>query len=197
MPDRHWNIYVVPASGGSPRALLPAEHDSADPEWSPDGHSLMFGRIPDYMGEAAAPRAIYTLNLDTNQVATLPGSEDLYSPHWSPNGRYMVAMPTSGDRLMLFDFATQRWTKLIDSPLGIGTPRWSPDSEYVYFDRHVRDVLVRVGRSSRKLETVLDLKSAKTYASECDFDNMTADGSPPISCWLDGGDIYALDLDLP
>jgi Tol biopolymer transport system component len=126
MPDRHWNIYVVPASGGSPRALLPAEHDSADPEWSPDGHSLMFGRIPDYMGEAAAPRAIYTLNLDTNQVTTLPGSEDLYSPHWSPNGRYMVAMPTSGDRLMLFDFATQRWTKLIDSPLGIGTPRWSP-----------------------------------------------------------------------
>ena len=197
MPDRHWNIYVVPASGGSPRALLPAEHDSADPEWSPDGHSLMFGRIPGYMGEAAAPRAIYIINLDTNQVTTLPGSEGLYSPHWSPNGRYVVAMPLSEDKLMLFDFATQRWTKLIDSPLGIGTPRWSQDSEYVYFDRHIRDALVRVARSSHKLERVLDLKSANPNSSECDFDNMTSDGAPLISCWLDGGDIYALDLELP
>ena len=197
MPDRHWNIYVVPASGGSPRAMLPAEHDSVDPEWSPDGHSLMFGRIPDYMGEASALRAIYTLNVDTNQVTTLPGSENLYSPHWSPNGRYVVAMPTSEDKLMLFDFATQRWTKLIDSSHGIGTARWSPDGEYVYFDRHIRDSLVRVGRSSQSLETVLDLKTANPNASECDFDNIIPDGSPLISCWLDGGDIYALDLELP
>jgi Tol biopolymer transport system component len=197
MPDRHWNIYLVPASGGNARPLLPAEHDFTDPEWSPDGRSLMFGQAPDYMGEVSTSRAIYILNLDTQQVTTLPGSEGLYSARWSPNGRYVVAMPTSDDKLMLFDFAMQRWTKLIDSPLGIGTPRWSPDGQYVYFDRHIRDFLVRVGRSSRKLEKVLDLKSANPNASECDLDNITPDGSPLISCWIDGGDIYALDLELP
>jgi len=109
----------------------------------------------------------------------------------------VVAMPTSEDKLMLFDFATQRWTKLIDSPHGIGTARWSPDGEYVYFDRHIRDSLVRVGRRSHILETVLDLKTANPNASECDFDNIIPDGSMLISCWLDGGDIYALDLELP
>jgi Tol biopolymer transport system component/DNA-binding winged helix-turn-helix (wHTH) protein len=197
MPDRRWNIYVVPASGGSPRALLPEEHDFADPEWSVDGHSLMFGRLPDYMAEPSAPKAIYTLNLDTNQVTTLPGSEGLYSPRWSPSGRYVVAMPLSEQRLMLFDFATQSWTVLTTTPLHIGTPRWSPDSEYVYFDDHPENVLLRVGRSSRKLEKVLDLASANPSASECDFDNLTWDGAPLIKCWIDNGDIYAFDLDLP
>jgi Tol biopolymer transport system component/DNA-binding winged helix-turn-helix (wHTH) protein len=197
MPDSRWNIYVVPANGGNPRAMLPKEQNAVDPEWSPDGRLLMFGLPPRYMAEASAVRAIYTLKLDSGQVSIVPGSEGLYSPHWSPNGRYVVAMPLSEDKLMLFDFATQRWTKLIDSPLGIGTPRWSQDSEYVYFDRHIRDALVRVARSSHKLERVLDLKSANPNSSECDFDNMTPDGAPLISCWLDGGDIYALDLELP
>ena len=197
MPDRRWNIYVVPASGGSPRALLPGEHDFADPEWSADGHSLMFGRLPDYMAEASVPKAIYTLSLDTNQVTTLPGSEGLYSPRWSPSGRYVVAMPLSEQKLMLFDFAAQSWTDLTTTPLHIGTPRWSPDSEYVYFDVHPENVLLRVERTSRKLEKVLDLVTANPSASECDFDNLTWDGAPLVKCWIDNGDIYAFDLDLP
>jgi Tol biopolymer transport system component/DNA-binding winged helix-turn-helix (wHTH) protein len=197
MPDRRWNIYVVPASGGSPRALLSAEHDFVDPEWSTDGHSLMFGQPPDYMADASAARAIYTLNFDTNQITTLPGSEGLYSPRWSPSGRYVVAMPLSERKLMLFDFATQSWTDLTTTPLHIGTPRWSPDSEYVYFDAHPENVLLRVGRNSRKLEKVLDIATANPGASECDFDNLTSDGAVLIKCVTNNGDIYTFDLDLP
>jgi Tol biopolymer transport system component/DNA-binding winged helix-turn-helix (wHTH) protein len=197
LPDRPWTIYVVAANGGSPRAVLSDEHNSVDPEWSADGKSLIFGRPPAYMIEASAPRGIYLLNIETGRVSTIPGSEGFYSPHWSPNGRYVVAMPMSEDRLMLFDFQTQRWTKLIDSPLGIATTRWSPDSEYIYFDHHIRDALIRVGRKNRTPEKVLDLASANPNASECDFDNMTSDGSPLIACWIDDGDIYTLDLGLP
>jgi len=195
--NRRWNIYVVSASGGSPQALLPGEHDFADPEWSIDGRSLMFGRLPDYMAEAAAAKAIYMLNMDTGQITTLPGSDGLYSPRWSPSGRYVVAMPLSEEKLMLFDFATQKWTDLTTGRLRIGTPRWSPDSKYIYFDNQPENILLRVGRSSRKLARVLDLATVNPSASECDFDNLTWDGAALIKCVIDNGDIYAFDLNLP
>jgi Tol biopolymer transport system component/DNA-binding winged helix-turn-helix (wHTH) protein len=192
-----WTIYTVSATGGEPRIAMSQDHNAVDPEWSPDGKELMFGRPPAYMAEASAQRALYLLDLNTRKVAAVPGSEGLYSPHWSPDGRYVVAMPTSEDKLMMFDFQTQRWTKLLDVPLGIGTTRWSPDGKYIYFDHHVRDTLMRVSRAKGSLEQVLDLRSINPNASECEFDNISPDGSPLIACWLDGGDIYEADLDSP
>jgi Tol biopolymer transport system component/DNA-binding winged helix-turn-helix (wHTH) protein len=194
-PDRPWTIFTVAAGGGAPRAVSSQDHNAVDPEWSPDGKELMFGRPPIYMVEASAPRALYLLTLTTGKVSTVPGSEGLYSPHWSTDGRYVVAMPTTEDKLMLFDNRTQQWTKLLDVPLGIATARWSRDGEYIYFDRHVRDALMRVRRATGVLEKVLDLRAINPNTSECDFDNVAADGSLLIACWLDDGDIYEADLD--
>jgi len=197
MPERLWNIYVVSATGGNVRALLPEEHNFVDPEWSADGHSLMFGCTPDYMGEPGTPKAISILNLDNNRISTLPGSEGLYSPRWSPNGRYVVAMPLSEEKLMLFDFWNQTWTDLTSGELHMGTPRWSPDSEHVYVDVHPEMALLRIGIRNHKVEKVLDLKTINPRASECDFDNIAWDGRAVTACWLESGDIYALDLELP
>ena len=87
MADKPWNIYVVARSGGVPRALLNDGRNVVDPEWSPDGRSLMFGRPPEYWAEAGLPKAIYTLDLTSNVISKLPGSDGLYSPRWSPDGR--------------------------------------------------------------------------------------------------------------
>jgi len=195
MPDKPWNIYVVPTGGGVPRALLNDGRNAVDPEWSQDGNSLMYGRPPESWAEAGASKAIYTLNLASNEIRKLPDSDGLYSPRWSPDGRYVVAMPLDEKKLVLFDFATQQWKDLAAFPR-IGNPQWSPDSNYVYIDGF-DNVVVRVRRIDGKLEKIVDLKLVDPNAVLCYFEGLTHDEDLLLACPLARGDIYALDLEIP
>ena len=196
LPDRPWRIFVVPLIGGEPEALTPDDHNAVDPSWSPDGHSLMFGGAPDDWEAALPPRAISILNLNSKQFTLLPHSEGLFSPQWSPNGRYVVAKPQSQPTLLLFDFATQNWTELL-SPVGLDFPFWSNDSEYVYFNDADSKALMRVVRASRKVEELLDLRAVDPNALSCLAYAITPDGAIEIVSSMAGGDIHALDVDLP
>jgi len=199
--DESWKIYVFPASGGLPRDPLPKERNVVDPEWSPDGHSLMFGRPPTYWVDSSTRTAISILNIDTDRITTLPQSEGLFSPRWSPNGRYVAAMPLSQKKLMLFDFATQSWTELAhgtnQNPKFFDTPRWSPDGEYLYVNEVVKRVLIRVDTKTRKLEKIVDFKTIEPTSEGCDFFNLAGEGAIWIGCGRLSSNIYALDLDLP
>ena len=195
MPDKPWNIYVVPAGGGMPRALLNDGRNAVDPEWSANGRLLMYGRPPESWAEAGAPKAIYTLNLTSNEINKLPGSDGLYSPRWSPDGRYVVAMPLDEKKLVLFDFATQQWKDLAAFP-HIGNPQWSPDSNYIYIDGF-DNVVVRIRRIDGKIEKMVDLKAVDPNAVLCYFKSLTSDGDLLLACPLARGDIYTLDLQLP
>src|SRR5258708_3892970 len=42
-PGEPWQIYVVPAEGGTPELIHRTRTNLADPTWSPDGKSLAFG----------------------------------------------------------------------------------------------------------------------------------------------------------
>jgi len=193
-PDKPWNIYVVPVGGGVPQALLNDGRNAVDPEWSADGNSLMYGRPPESWAEAGAPKAIYMLHLASNEISKLPGSDGLYSPRWSPDGRYVVAMPLDEKKLVLFDFATQRWKDLAAFP-HIGNPQWSPDSNYIYIDGF-DNVVVRIRRIDGILEKMVDLKAIDPNAVVCYFESLTSDGDLLLACPLARGDIYALDLDV-
>jgi len=199
--DGSWRIYVFPASGGSPRDPLPKERNVVDPEWSPDGHSLMFGRPPTYWVESSTRTAISILNMDTDQITTLPQSEGLFSPRWSPNGRYVAAMPLSQRKLMLFDFATQSWTELAhgtnQNPKSFDNPRWSPEGEYLYANEEAKGVLIRVDTKTRKLEEIADSKTIEPTSQGCEFFNLAGKGAIWIGCGRLSSNIYALDLDLP
>jgi Tol biopolymer transport system component len=193
MPDSPWNIYVVGKNGGPPRALLNDGHNAVDPEWSPDGHSLIFGRPPESWAEAGTPKAIYSLDLASSDITKLPGSDGLYSPRWSPDGRYAVAMPLDEKKLMLFDFASQQWRDFATLP-HIGNPQWSQDSEYVYIDAFDNE-MVRVRRADGRLERILDLKTVNPDALRCYFETLTFDGKLLLGCPLARGDVYALDVE--
>ena len=87
-PGKTTRIYEVPAVGGAPRPLLPDDTGpQADPSWSPDGKSLVFGGTG-----GGGPTMIRILNLNARQIETVPGSDGLFSPRWSPDARYLVAM---------------------------------------------------------------------------------------------------------
>jgi len=129
-PGKPWKIYLIDAEGGKLTPALDEDVNEADPAWSPDGESIVFGRLPDRM-DNAQPKAIYELNLVTHKTVQIPGSAGLFSPRLSPDGRYIAAMPLDQKALMLYDRSNQHWTILAKH--GVGDPTWSHNGKYVYF----------------------------------------------------------------
>jgi len=126
----------VPADGGAPQLLLSGEFQPADPNWSPDGKSIVYGGVG--LDHAPAIRTeIRILDLGTKESKTIPGSQGMFGPRWSPDGRYIVAQSEDHRRFFLYSFEEARWKqlplpKLPKTPF-IGWPSWSHDSRYVFF----------------------------------------------------------------
>jgi Tol biopolymer transport system component/predicted Ser/Thr protein kinase len=191
-PDRHWHIFLMSAEGGSPQQLTSGDRDQADPSWSPDGTSLAYA-------ENFGP--IHVLNLGTRQVSKIPGSEDIWSPHWSPNGRYMAAMKGSSERLMLFEFTTQRWEQAEEAArFYIGFMVWSSDSESVYFNTELEKdpAFYRMHLRDRKLERLAGLKDIRRVSGLFGpWSGLTPDNSPLVLRETGAQEIYALDWEAP
>ena len=85
-PGGAWTIYLLPADGGTPEALVPDNHLQQDPNWSLDGTRIVYGE------GNFSPTAIHVFDLRSHRVSDLPESKGLFSPRWSPDGRFIVAM---------------------------------------------------------------------------------------------------------
>jgi len=198
-PGKPWKISLVSAEGGSPQQLLPGERNEAHPDWSPDGNSLVFGGAPWLEGGTSGSGAIRLLDLRTHQVSALPGSEGLFYPRWSPNGRYISAMPeTAWQKLMLFDFTSQKWMELANEQPYFAT--WSRDGKYIYFDTPQRDdpAIFRVRVSDHKLERLLSLKDFRLAAGYVGYwFGLAPDDSPLLVRNIGTDEIYDLDWDAP
>ena len=130
-PGKPWSVYVISAEGGSPQQLTPGERDAADPNWSPDGNALVYGRSPGEEPRGVGPMDLEILDLRTNNVSKVPDSEGLWAPRWSPDGRYILACPRDLDKLMLFDLKNRKWAEL--ARISVGYPEFSRDGDYIYF----------------------------------------------------------------
>src|SRR5256884_6211284 len=128
-PGKPWNLSLVSAQGGAVQELLSENRSLVDPTWSPDGRQIVFGGSGD-----PEEYEIRILDLNSHQLSTAPGSKGLYSPRWSPDGRYLAALSGDSQKLMLYDFKTQKWAVWADEGHTVGFPNWSRDSRYVYFD---------------------------------------------------------------
>ena len=99
LPSKRGKTYLVSAEGGAPQPLLPGEQEEGDPNWSPDGTSLIFWSSPYSQSGASFTPTVNILDLRTHKVSVVPGSEGLYSAHWSPDGRYIAAHAVRWSRL--------------------------------------------------------------------------------------------------
>ncbi len=195
-PGEPWQIYVVPAAGGSPELICRRETNLADPNWSPDGKSLVFGGN----GLSNQGSAIYELDMKTRNVSKLPGSDGLFSPRWSPNGRYVVATTLDSLQFMLFDFTTQQWTELAKAKVFIGWPNWSRDGHYLYFDGTFEneEAYFRIRISDRKLERILNVKGLQqAQGAFGTWTGLAPDESPLYLRDASIQEIYALDWETP
>jgi Tol biopolymer transport system component len=188
LPGKAMKSYLVSAEGGVSQPLLPGTTtEEEDPNWSPDGKSIVFW----------SDRAVNIVDLQTHKVSIVPGSEALLSPHWSPDGRYLAAMSNDSEKLMLFDFKTQKWAELARSTTAY--PNWSRDGKYLHFFSSGRDpALYRVRISDHKLEKIVSLKGVRlTIGSEGTWCGLAPDDSPLVLRDVGTQEIYALDLQRP
>ncbi len=199
LPGKPQKVYIISADGGSPQRAMPGERNEADPTWAPDGNALVFGDLPsNVLGlGTGGGMAVHLLDLKTNQVSTIPGSQGLRSPRWSPSGRYIDATTDDAQKLMLFDFTTQKWVEL--AKVNASYHCWSRDSKYIYSDSFgATSGTFRIRISDRKLDWVTGLKDLRrAFGTLGSWAGLSPDNSPLLVRDIGTQEIYALDLEAP
>jgi Tol biopolymer transport system component/predicted Ser/Thr protein kinase len=197
MPNKPWNINLVPARGGLPERVLPEDRDQFEANWSPDGRSLLFGAIR----RDSMERSLELLELESRQISILPGSKGLYGPLWSPDGRYIAAAAMDTTALKVFNCATREWTEMVAGP---GHPQgfesWSHDSTALYFLRAWEDEgrgVYRVDIASRKVVRVIDLRDTHLTGWFSAYFGLTPDDSPLVLRDASTAEVYAAEWQAP
>ena len=190
LPGQHWKIYLVPADGGTPRPLTPEDRYEDSPTWSPDGNSLAFA--------LRGGGGVHIFDLESGQASVLAGSEGVRGPNWSPDGRYLAAHSTDHTRLLLYDFATQRWAELVQT--AVRNHYWSRDGQYLYFDTRRPgfrvDSVSRLRLRDRALEQIVGLGDIRqVWGLGGLWVGLAPDGSPLLLRDLSIHHIYALELE--
>ena len=174
--------------------MLPvAEFNVASPSWMPDGNTIVF---VDTNGQSSG--VVKMANVNTLQVNALSGSKDLFAPVVSPDGRYIASASVDGQKLMLFDFNTHKWSELLK--INVGSTNWSTDGKYVYFDAGLSEnpAFYRVRVADRKLERIAELKGFRRVVfGGIPWSGVTPDGAPLLPRDISSQEVYALDFEGP
>jgi len=196
-PGEPYRIYLIPAEGGNPKQVSSGESD-LDPSWSKDGSAVMFGVLPP--SGNPQPAKIMLLDLKTRALTQVAGSEGICCPRWSPDGRWVIALSTDNQKLLLLDMSTQKWRQLADNMGIIGYMAWSRDSEYVSFDTSFTadPAFFRVGHADGHVERVVSLKNIRRFFPLWgEWSGLAPDGSLLLVRDISTQEIYALDWKLP
>lgn len=189
-PGKPSRIYVAAADGASLRELLPKDpQPEADPYWSPDGTALAFGSVY----SSSAP-GIRILDLESMQITTLPDSRDLFSPRWSPDGKYIAAVRSNSQNMMLFDRTTQKWSEIVQGR-NVSFPNWSKDSHFIYFLSWPENpAIFRVRLGDKSIERVADLKDFQPTGYWDDWMGLDPNDAPLLLRDTGLQDVYVFDL---
>ena len=194
-----WKILLIAANGGTPREVHPESRGQIDVNWSPDGKALLYGRMATpgiaFSRMATAGNTekleLNIIHLDSDQMSVVPGSENLFSPRWSPDGKYLTAMTGDSEKLMLFDFQTQKWREWVGGSSNIALPKWSRDSRYVHYDEYSlqgsRSWRIRIG--TKRPELVVDSTGFQRFIRPFvgPWTGLAPDGSPNLCARFEYG----------
>jgi serine/threonine protein kinase/Tol biopolymer transport system component len=144
-----WTSFVISAEGGNPEPFSSDPLSQVHPGWIPGRDALTYSR--NYRADSPA---LYVFDRRSGRSEKIPGTEGLYGLIWSPDGRYTLATDAATDRLLLFDLKSGKRTP-IAGPMA--WPRWSPDSQYIYFVRWGINSILRVDVPDGREEKVLEV----------------------------------------
>jgi Tol biopolymer transport system component/DNA-binding winged helix-turn-helix (wHTH) protein len=197
-PGRPWNVFVIPAAGGPAEQLTSGPIADLDPTWSPDRSRLAYAQTrPDGNKQTVS---IQLLDLATRRSTPLAGSDGICCPRWSPDGRSLLASHADYNDLLLYEFATQKWTELVKGLGMIGYMEWTDGGKNILFDTLVvpEPAFYRFHLSNQHLETVVKIDDIRRYYGPFGpWTGVAQDGSPLLVRDISKEEIYSLDLQLP
>lgn len=194
-PGKVWKIYTVDSDGGHLRPLLNENRNEADPDWSADGRSIVFGRLPELMAADSQPKVIYLLDLKSNKVSVLPGSEGLFSPRWSPDGRYIAALSLDQTKMMLYDTTTKKWRLLAQQ--NVDDPEWSHDGKKIFFHDFVQEgqPIYKLTIANGHLERIAGMRDARSAdVVDYRFAGLAPGGIPLVNARMSTANIYSATI---
>jgi Tol biopolymer transport system component len=203
LPGKPVEIFTVSVEGGNPEPLIPGDDSiEIDPNWSPNGESIMFARLRSTPAAIDDDSSIQILDLKKKKLSMLPGSQGLTAPRWSPDGSQVVATSLSHGKwnhpaVMIFDFKSQSWQGLEDDP--IDNKWWSYDGKYFYFDKLMENdpAIYRIRLSDRAIERIVSLKQIRRSLNIMGWwSGLTPAGDPMVLRDTSIEEIYALDWDV-
>jgi Tol biopolymer transport system component/DNA-binding winged helix-turn-helix (wHTH) protein len=197
-PGHAWSLFVISALGGPAEQLTTATVTDLDPAWSPDGSTIAYGQAR--IDGKKQSVSIQMLDLASHKSTTLAGSEGICCPRWSPDGRYILASHAEYDDLLLYEFATKKWT-VVAKGLGIiGYMEFADGGKSILFDTLLapEPAFYRLRLSDMHLETVTKIGDLRRYYGPFGpWTGVAPDGSPLLVRDISNQEIYSLDLDLP
>ena len=197
-PGRPWNIFLIPATGGPAEQLTSGTVSDLDPTWSPDGATIAYGQT---RMESGKPKvSIQLLDLASRRSSTLAGSDGICCPRWSPDGRYLLASHADYDDLLLYEFATEKWTAIAKGLGAVGYMEWVDGGKSIVFDTFLvpEPVFYRLRVSDLHLETIAKIGDIRRYYGPFGpWTGIAPDGSLLLDRDVNNEEIYSLDLQLP
>lgn len=189
------SMYVVRVQGGAPERILPEDDGPQfDPNWSPDGKSVIYASFPGVSSGLGRESELRILDLATHKITTVPGSKGVWSVRWSPDGRHFAAL-TAKTGLAVFDVDSQEWKEL-DKGLA-GYPTFSRDSSSIYYLQETQRCVFRVSLSSGQVERVFDLKDFRMGGWWGFWMGLDPTDAPLLIRDEGTNEIYTLTLDRP
>src|SRR5215472_6407955 len=85
---------------------------TANTSYSPPLNRDDPGGFMSFQRSAALRTALYTYDFRTRQVLPIEDSKGKVNPRLSPDGRYLAALTFDYSKVLLLDFATEKWAEL-------------------------------------------------------------------------------------
>ena len=195
-PGKPWKIYLIDAEGGKPTPVLNEDRNEADPDWSPDGQSIVFGRLPDRM-DSGQPKAIYLLNLaDPQSRPKFPAR-----PGSSARGSRPTAVTSPPCRLDQKAPAALRpghtSTGPRSPPMASAIPTWSHDGRFLYFQDFLETgkPIYRIAVPSGKPEQLATIDNLRPIAAtDYRLIGLAPGDLPIVSARTSTVNLYSVDL---
>ena len=192
---RRWKVRLVSAEGGLYGPVTSTDAAEGAPTWSPDGSRLAFGGLVDPADRAPGPLVIHIFDLKKRQLSVVPGSEGLWTARWSPDGRYIAALTEDSRSLMLFDFRTTKWARVLALDR-ISDLRWSRQGKPLYLNAAAADgepALFRVEIPGHRADRLISLRGTQSNG----WVGLAPDGSALVVRILSTTEIYSLQCQFP
>lgn len=142
----HYHIYITNSDGSNPIKISQRNSLFADPSWSPDGSKIVYSAFP--VGQVigfTTDLEIHVMNKDgSNEVRLTDDEFQDHDPYWSPDGDEISFETFWGLSncsvfgkwsLRKHSLVTNETTALIEDENLATVPRWTKNSENIFFIR--------------------------------------------------------------